>query len=29
MVHFINDKILNYAYKQNGNKIAQVMLAYL
>ena len=28
-LHFINRKILNYAYKQNGNKIARAMVAYL
>jgi len=29
VLHFINRKILNYAYKQNGNKLARAMVAYL
>ena len=28
-LHFINIIILKYAYKHNGNKIAQAMVAYL
>jgi len=28
-LHFVNIKKLKYAYIQNGNKLAQVMVAYL
>jgi len=28
-LHFINIKELKYAYIQNGNKLAQAMVAYL
>ena len=27
--HFINIRILKYAYKQNGNKLAFTMVAYI
>ena len=28
-LHFINNKWLKYAYRQNGNKLARALVAYL
>ena len=28
-LHFINKKLQKYAYRQNGNKLARALVAYL